>query len=219
MKKSNLLWLPLIVSILISTLASCGPISENTSEEPTSSSVTQKKKSSSSGMDESALQKSGLRPGTPQIKKLEREMHEAINAHRVSIGLKPFKYHSGLSNYARQHSRYLGDNPGKFAFFQKGISHQYFEYRAKAASDKYNFSLAENVIAGNHSFDVAAKNLCKGWLRSPGHKKNIEYGWSYAGTGAAVGKDGRIYFTQLFGSPNPTLGNINRAGYFGPRNW
>lgn len=54
---------------------------------------------------------------------------------------------------------------------------------------------AENVAYGQ----LSAKEVVKGWLNSPGHKKkNIEDNYTLTGIGVYTDKKGVIFFTQIF---------------------
>ena len=53
---------------------------------------------------------------------------------------------------------------------------------------------AENVAYGAET----AEEVVRMWLKSPGHKKNIEGKYNYTGIGIARGRNGQLYYTQLF---------------------
>ncbi len=53
---------------------------------------------------------------------------------------------------------------------------------------------AENVAYGQ----MNASTVVNGWLRSPGHKKNIEGDYNLTGIGVYKDANGTIYFTQIF---------------------
>jgi uncharacterized protein YkwD len=48
------------------------------------------------------------------------------------------------------------------------------------------------------SGQMTAREVVNGWLKSPGHKKNIEGNFVLTGIGYARSKKGDIYFTQIF---------------------
>ena len=43
-----------------------------------------------------------------------------------------------------------------------------------------------------------AKQVVNMWLNSDGHRKNIEGNYNLTGIGVVKGKDGALYFTQIF---------------------
>jgi uncharacterized protein YkwD len=53
---------------------------------------------------------------------------------------------------------------------------------------------AENVASG----PMGAREVVDGWLHSPGHRRNIEGDFRLTGIGLAEGRNGMIYFTQIF---------------------
>ena len=53
---------------------------------------------------------------------------------------------------------------------------------------------AENLAYG----ELSAEAVVKGWINSPGHKKNIEGNYTLTGIGTYQDAKGVIYFTQLF---------------------
>lgn len=80
---------------------------------------------------------------------------------------------------------------GKTAF-----SHDGFEQRIAAIKNTTGWitASAENVAYGK----LSAKEVVKGWLNSPGHKKNIEGNYQYTGIGIYQDRKGITYFTQIF---------------------
>jgi uncharacterized protein YkwD len=64
----------------------------------------------------------------------------------------------------------------------------------------------ENIAFG---FETPA-DVMRGWLHSPGHKRNIEHrDWTATGVGVATGDNGLVYWAQDFGTyagPGTTRG-------------
>ena len=54
--------------------------------------------------------------------------------------------------------------------------------------------IAENVASGQ----MSAGEVVDGWLHSPGHRRNIEGNFKFTGIGLARGRNGMIYYTQIF---------------------
>src|ERR1043165_2371809 len=64
-------------------------------------------------------------------------------------------------------------------------------------------SMGENV-ATNFPGPASARDTVKNWINSPEHRKNMEgTEFSLTGVGVRVGKNGTIYFTQLFAKLGP----------------
>lgn len=73
-------------------------------------------------------------------------------------------------------------------------------------------TLKERLAAVSYEMRAAGENIAEGqespaevlssWMHSPGHRQNIlssEY--TEIGTGVAMGRDGRLYWAQVFGRP------------------
>ncbi|MCM5528255.1 CAP domain-containing protein [Parasegetibacter sp. NRK P23] len=121
---------------------------------------------------------------------MESEILELVNKHRKKKNLPPLQWNSAMAKAAEQHSANMAKK--KTAFGHNG-----FEARVKkiASSEGMLKGWAENVAFGN----LSAEEVVKGWLKSPGHKKNIEGKYNLMGVGIARSKSGELYFTQIFG--------------------
>ncbi|NNC90475.1 MAG: CAP domain-containing protein [Akkermansiaceae bacterium] len=152
----------------------------------------------------------------PEVASIEHEILVGINAYRGSIGKGDMKRHRGLDELARQHSEFMMLNAGKFNVEGKRISHYGFGARAAQARNVHNMgSLAENVIAGWGLEGSMSDYFIQGWIDSPNHLHNIKGGWGHTGIGVAIGPDGAVYGTQLFG-----LKNVSHHEKFGlPDTW
>lgn len=109
-----------------------------------------------------------------------------MNAHRLSLGLKPLIWDSRLAAVAQAHSRDM-------------FKRRYFSHRSRDGRSTWDrleergieYSQAgENIAYGTRT----GKAVLRGWLDSPGHRKNIERD-SYTDHG--VGKVG-TYWTHIF---------------------
>jgi uncharacterized protein YkwD len=78
------------------------------------------------------------------------------------------------------------------------FGHDGFANRVNVIKSKLGFiqSSAENVAYGR----LTPKEVVTGWLKSPGHRKNIEGKFTLTGIGVAKDKAGTIFFTQIFAS-------------------
>lgn len=109
-----------------------------------------------------------------------------MNAHRVSLGLSALVWDSRLAAVAQAHSRAMFDR-------------HYFSHKWPGGGSTWDRLAARGV-----SYSQAGENIAWGqttgsatlraWLRSPGHRANIEHG-SYTHHG--VGKVG-TYWTHVF---------------------
>ncbi len=126
-------------------------------------------------------------------KSIAAEVLRYVNKHRAKMGLQPLVMKEALSKQAEQHSRNMAT--GKSSFSHDGMSGRLD--RACKEMKEQEAAGAENIAAG----DYTAENVVLDWLASPGHRRNIEGGYSETGIGIAKDKYGRLYFTQLFLRP------------------
>ncbi|MEG4234840.1 CAP domain-containing protein [Microcoleus sp. Pol11C3] len=123
------------------------------------------------------------------ITDLEKAVNQQINQYRASKKLPPLSIDPRISQIARIHSENMAN--GKVSF-----SHDGFEGRAKAITIPYQ-SVAENV-AYNFGYSDPVRNAVEGWIKSDGHRKNMEGQFNVTGIGVAKNAKGEYYFTQLF---------------------
>ena len=123
------------------------------------------------------------------ITDLEKAVNLQINQYRASKKLPPLSVDPRISQIARIHSENMASGKVKF-------SHDGFEGRAKAITVPYQ-SVAENV-AYNFGYSDPVRNAVDGWIKSDGHRKNIESQFNLTGIAIAKNAKGEYYFTQLF---------------------
>ncbi len=123
------------------------------------------------------------------LAELEKAVNQQINQYRASKKLPPLTVDARISQIARIHSENMASGKVKF-------SHDGFEGRAKAITVPYQ-SFAENV-AYNMGFSDPVRNAVDGWIKSEGHRKNMEGQFNLTGIGIAKNAKGEYYFTQLF---------------------
>ena len=124
-----------------------------------------------------------------EITDLEKAVNQQINQYRASKKLPPLSVDSRITQQARIHSQNMASGKVKF-------SHDGFEGRVKAITIPYQ-SVAENV-AYNMGFSDPVRNAVEGWIKSDGHRKNMEGQFNLTGIGIAKNAKGEYYFTQLF---------------------
>ncbi|MEW5860102.1 MAG: CAP domain-containing protein [Cyanobacteriota bacterium] len=122
---------------------------------------------------------------------LEEYTHELINQYRKSQNLPPLTLDPRISKEARSHSQAMANGAVPF-------SHNGFEQRAKAIDKSISYSGASENVAYNQGFSDPAKQAVEGWLKSPGHLKNIQGQYDLTGVGVAKNAKGEYYLTQIF---------------------
>jgi uncharacterized protein YkwD len=150
---------------------------------------------------------------------LALRVHAHINEERSKHGLSPLAWDKALSRIAAGHSRdmaarkYLAhDSPEG-----QGFPHRYRQagYTCRirigntihggaeniALNHLYNSVTTVNGVAHydwNSSENIAGRAL-EGWMKSPGHRKNIlTPHWKREGIGVEIAPDGKVYVTQNF---------------------
>lgn len=122
---------------------------------------------------------------------LEQSAHEQVNQYRVSQNLPPLKLDPRISEVAREHSKAMASHRATF-------SHDGFEQRAKTVNKSIMYrSFGEN-LAFNKGYKDPVRQAVQGWIKSPGHRHNMEGNFELTGIGVAKNAEGEYYFTQLF---------------------
>ncbi|MDF0555326.1 CAP domain-containing protein [Kamptonema sp. UHCC 0994] len=122
---------------------------------------------------------------------LEKSVHEQVNKYRVSRKLPPLTLDSRIIEQARIHSQNMAN--GKVPF-----SHNGFEQRVDAIGKSISYRGAAENVAYNLGFQEPDRNAVEGWIKSPGHRKNMEGDYNLTGIGIAKNAKGEYYFTQIF---------------------
>jgi uncharacterized protein YkwD len=112
-----------------------------------------------------------------------------MNAHRISLGLSVLAWDSRAAAAARAHSRDMSDR-------------HYFSHTSPDGRSTWDRLAARRVIYSQAGENIAwgqgtASAALTAWLRSPGHRANIE---SSSYTHHGVGKVG-TYWTHVFIRP------------------
>jgi len=151
---------------------------------------------------------------------LEQQVHILINNQRIAYGLHFLKFDPTLTIIARKHSMDMsqnnyfshtnlaGDSPterGKIAGFSCGKN--FGNYLTDGIAENISQSFLYNAVTYlNHNphyhwntVDSIAKSTVKGWMKSPGHRKNIlKQTYESEGIGAAISEEGKVFVTQNF---------------------
>ena len=123
----------------------------------------------------------------PAAKAIEIEILERVNAYRMDMGLEALNNHSTVKAVAHSHTDYMIE--------VNHVSHDNFYLRKN--------SLVQNAAAIVVSENVAyayssAESVVNAWLRSDGHRENIEGDFTDFDVSAEQDADGKWYFTNIF---------------------
>lgn len=128
-------------------------------------------------------------------KSIENEVFNSVNNYRASANLSVLKREWELDAIALEHSQ-------KIASGEIGYSHEGFGDRVKNIKKYANvpYKVNENLYEFKPlNPKTVAKTALKGWIDSPGHKKNMERaGHLFTGVGVAISPNGTYYVTQIF---------------------
>lgn len=121
---------------------------------------------------------------------LADDVLKETNAFRAVNNLDALQMNEALNNIAQQHSGNMAK--GKVAFGHAG-----FETRNRLAVQAVSGlrATAENVAYG----PATAAAVVSLWKNSSGHRKNMLGKYRFIGIGIAADKQGRLYYTQVFG--------------------
>lgn len=134
--------------------------------------------------------------------RIQNDILMYINAYRKQKGLAPLKMDYRMVKEAKQHSQEMANHEIPFG-------HRYFMQRMHRlyAHIKDAGRGAENVAYHYKS----AKDVVNNWLRSPGHKANIDGPYHLTGIGIAYDSQGKLYFTQLFLQQGKPYSSLNQS--------
>jgi uncharacterized protein YkwD len=122
---------------------------------------------------------------------MEAQLHAAVNRRRQSRGLPPFAFDPGMAEIARRHSRDMAAE--RVPFGHAGFDDRFAAVRRLGAYSTF----AENVGYNDYPADRATTVAFDGFVRSAGHRKNLD--GAFTRTGIGVARTGRTYyFTQVF---------------------
>jgi uncharacterized protein YkwD len=136
-----------------------------------------------------------VEPISPEeLEELRTQIVEAHNKFRSEAKLKKLTVNRKLMAAAQAHAE---DMARRKKMSHTGGDGSSSSDRIKARGYKY-FRTGENVAYGRFSVE----RVMKGWMDSPGHKRNILGGFSEIGVGCAVDEDGKRYWCVTFGLPS-----------------
>lgn len=124
---------------------------------------------------------------TPETKTIETEILELINNHRLSLGLNALSDMTLVKSVAYSHTDYMVDN--------NEVSHANFYKRSDYLKVHAGaVKVSENVAYGYSS----AESVVRAWLKSEGHRANIEGDFTNFDLAAEQNNEGKWYYTNIF---------------------
>ncbi|EJN58788.1 CAP domain-containing protein [Halogranum rubrum] len=134
------------------------------------------------------------------VARLERRIHEKVNARRRANGVSELGYDADLAAAARAHSQDMVDRDF-FSHTAPGDDSFADHYTDEGVSCR---ALGENILyrsLRDDDVDTVAENVVTQWMNSSGHRANIlRDSWQVEGLGAVVSDDDLLYVTEGFGS-------------------
>lgn len=122
---------------------------------------------------------------------IEKSAFDQINKYRASKGLPALTWNAAIAEQSRKHSQNMAN--GKVPF-----SHDGFQQRVAVIAKTVAYRGAAENVAYNQGFTDPAAQAVQGWLKSTGHRTNIEGNYNLSGIGVAKNAKGEYYFTQIF---------------------
>jgi uncharacterized protein YkwD len=120
---------------------------------------------------------------------LEQAILDLVNQHRRSKKLPPLQTNDLMEVEARRHSLDMATKRVPFG-------HQGLNIRMKKITERVSgvTQVGENVALGQRT----ARDVVDSWLKSAGHRANIEGNFRLTGIGVARDRKSQTYFTQIF---------------------
>ena len=116
------------------------------------------------------------------------------NGHRATLGLAPLAPSGTLTAAAGWKAAHMA-NFGYFSHDDPQNPTRTWDQRIRDCG--YEYGAGENIAYGYRT----PQEVFRGWLDSPGHRRNIESAaYRVLGVGAAVADGGRVYWVQNFGT-------------------
>lgn len=118
----------------------------------------------------------------------EIELADLINEHRASLGLNPLNIVNHVSYKSEEHNEYMIAN--------NVVNHDLFEERSENIIHVLGAVKVNENIAYNYS---TPRSALYAWLKSAGHKSNIEGDFTDFGISIRVNPiNGNKYYTNIF---------------------
>ncbi len=118
---------------------------------------------------------------------IELDVLELVNAYRAQQGLSQLQFLDESSVQAATHNKHMIEN--------NEVCHDFFGSRYEALVKSVNAkAVSENVAFGYRT----AEAVVNAWIKSDGHRKNLEGEYTHFGISVKEGNDGEFYFTNIF---------------------
>ncbi|MCC6345895.1 MAG: CAP domain-containing protein [Nitrospirales bacterium] len=160
------------------------------------------------------------KPAAVSSAALEKRIHELVNSEREENGLAPLHWDERLSATARSHGRDMAVH-GYFSHANRkgedptarGLRDGYRCAKRKGAyrleglaENLYQRTLYTSILYRNDvpsytwsSLEEIAHSAVQGWMRSPGHRRNIlNPDHDREGIGVALGVENLVYIVEMF---------------------
>ena len=118
---------------------------------------------------------------------LESDVLEMINDYRTEKGLSELALLDEGSIQAASHNDHM--------ISKEEVCHDDFASRYQALVNEVKAKAVSENVAYGYSTAEAVVNA---WIKSEGHRANIEGNHTHFGLSVKEGKDGRLYFTNIF---------------------
>ena len=113
---------------------------------------------------------------------------EDINDYRVSIGLNALQPVEHISYKSEEHNEYMIAN--------NVVNHDLFQERSQNIIEVLGAYKVNENVAYNY---MTSNSALKAWLKSPGHKANIEGDFTHFGISIRINpENGKKYYTNIF---------------------
>lgn len=118
---------------------------------------------------------------------IELEVLDLVNAYRSQQGLSNLLYLDEGSIQAAGHNDHMIENDE--------VCHDFFGNRYQALVNLVNAkAVSENVAFGYRTAEAAVN----AWIKSDGHRENMEGEHTHFGISVKEDKDGKFYYTNIF---------------------
>jgi uncharacterized protein YkwD len=150
---------------------------------------------------------------------LEKQIHSLVNKERRKQGLSLLEWDDALSGIAQKHSRDMAARNYFDHYSPEGhdFSYRYQQggYQCALRTGRTIYMGAENIALNNlydsvttvngkayydwNSQEKIAETTVQGWMKSPGHRKNIlTPSFRHEGIGVFIAPGDKVYITQNF---------------------
>ena len=122
---------------------------------------------------------------------MEQSVHQQVNQYRKSKNLPPLTFDATIAQQSRNHSEAMAKG-------QVPFSHNGFDSRVQAIAKSIPYRSAAENVAYNMGYSKPDAQAVEGWIKSTGHRRNMEGDFNLTGIGISKNAKGEYYFTQIF---------------------